>query len=147
MTDVFSKPKRSEVMSKIRASGNRSTELRLIDIFKQSRIIGWRRNYPLIGRPDFVFPSNRTVVFVDGCFWHSCPKCSNMPKQNADFWKKKLSRNIERDGEVTKALRRNGWRVIRIWEHELNSVTGVARRIGMPKPGERNARTKRSRAA
>jgi DNA mismatch endonuclease (patch repair protein) len=70
-----------------------------------------------------------------------------MPKQNADFWKKKLSRNIERDGEVTKALRRNGWRVIRIWEHELNSVTGVARRIGMPKPGERNARTKRSRAA
>ena len=70
-------------------------------------------------RPDFVFPKLRVAVFVDGCFWHGCPRHGTRPKGNASFWKKKLERNKARDREQTRALKRAGWRVLRIWEHEL----------------------------
>ncbi len=70
-------------------------------------------------RPDFVFPKSRTAVFVDGCFWHGCPKHGTQPKGNRAFWKNKFARNIARDLLVTRTLRRAGWRVLRIWEHEL----------------------------
>ena len=70
-------------------------------------------------RPDFVFPKLRVAVFVDGCFWHGCPKHETKPRNNAAFWRKKFARNIARDRLVTRTLRREGWRVLRIWEHEL----------------------------
>ena len=68
---------------------------------------------------DFVFPKLRLAVFVDGCFWHACPRHTTKPKNNAAFWRKKFARNKARDQLVTRALRKNGWRVLRIWEHEL----------------------------
>ncbi len=74
MADVFSKSKRSKVMAAIRSKGNKDTELRLAFILRAYGIKGWRRHYPLPGKPDFVFPKQRLAVFVDGCFWHSCPK-------------------------------------------------------------------------
>jgi len=61
----------------------------------------------------------RLVVFVDGCFWHACPKHSTTPATNRPFWKKKLAANQFRDRQVNRTLRKNGWRVIRIWEHDL----------------------------
>jgi DNA mismatch endonuclease (patch repair protein) len=70
-------------------------------------------------RPDFVFTRLRIAVFVDGCFWHCCPLHSTQPKNNADFWQKKLATNQARDRLVIRTLRAHGWKVLRIWEHDL----------------------------
>ena len=70
-------------------------------------------------RPDFVFPKLRLAVFVDGCFWHACPQHTTKPRNNAAFWRKKFAANKARDRLVSRTLRKDGWRVLRIWEHEL----------------------------
>lgn len=119
MPDVFTKEKRSAVMSRIRGRGNKDTELALARLFRAQGITGWRRHTALVGRPDFAFRRQRVVVFVDGCFWHGCPKHSNMPANNRAFWMKKLTGNQARDRIVSRTLRKEGWRVVRIWEHEL----------------------------
>jgi DNA mismatch endonuclease (patch repair protein) len=120
VSDIFSKRKRSAVMSAIRSRGNRATELRLISIFRAHGITGWRRGSRLTGKPDFVFPQLRLAVFVDGCFWHGCPVHGTQPKQHAKFWREKLARNRARDP----TLRGLGWRVVRIWEHALQRKHG-----------------------
>ena len=120
MPDVFTKSQRSEVMSRIRGRGNKETEVALAKLFRSNQIWGWRRHQSLFGKPDFTFRKHHIVVFVDGCFWHGCPKHSNMPVKNRPFWKKKLSGNILRDRLVNRTLRRQGWRVLRIWEHDLS---------------------------
>ncbi|HQL96452.1 MAG TPA: very short patch repair endonuclease [Candidatus Hydrogenedentes bacterium] len=130
MTDVFTKEKRSEVMSRIRSRGNVRTELRLIEIMRGAGITGWRRGQPVLGRPDFVFRRERVAVFVDGCFWHGCPKCYRRPKSNRKFWDAKAARNRARDAEVTRALRRAGWTVVRIWEHALRHPGRIVWRLG-----------------
>ena len=107
-------------MSLIRSHGNRDTELRLIAIMRAHRITGWRRNWPLFGKPDFAFPKLKLAVFVDGCFWHGCLLHATQPKTNATFWRKKISTNRTRDRLVTRSLRARGWRVLRIWQHELS---------------------------
>ena len=119
MPDVFTKAKRSEVMSRIPGRGNKNTELALAKVFRANRITGWRRNQKVFGKPDFVFQKLKLAVFVDGCFWHGCPKHATKPKNNREFWRRKLSANKARDRIVTHALRRAGWRVLRVWEHEL----------------------------
>ena len=129
MSDVFTKSKRSEVMSRIRGSGNKSTEIALIKIFRENGITGWRRNHPLFGKPDFVFPKSRVVVFVDGCFWHGCPSHGNMPKNNRKFWEKKILANRKRDQKVNRTLRSAGWSVQRIWEHDIIKPEKCARKI------------------
>jgi DNA mismatch endonuclease (patch repair protein) len=77
-------------MSRIRGAGNKETELRMIRLLRACGIIGWRRRWPLFGRPDFVFPAARLAVFVDGCFWHGCPRHYTKPANNRDFWRQKL---------------------------------------------------------
>ena len=129
MADVFTKRKRSEVMSKIRSHGNRDTELVLASLLRKHRIAGWRRHKPVFGRPDFVFPVQSVAVFVDGCFWHGCPRHYSKPKGNAKFWRTKLEQNRKRDRRVTRKLRRDGWRVIRIWEHQLRTPEALIRKI------------------
>ncbi len=119
MTDVFSKEKRSDVMSKIKGSGNKETEIALVSILRRNKIVGWRRKQKIYGKPDFVFWKQRVAIFVDGCFWHQCPLHSSIPKQNKEFWQKKLQANINRDKKVNAYLEQRGWIVIRIWEHEL----------------------------
>lgn len=119
MADVFDKATRSAVMSKVRSKGNKSTELRLIEFFGERGIKGWRRNYPVKGHPDFVFPKRRIAVFVDGCFWHGHDCRNTRPKENADFWMAKRERNVARDKAVTEEFERRGWTVLRIWECEL----------------------------
>ena len=152
MPDVFTKAKRSDVMSRIRSRGNKDTELALMRVFRAQGITGWRRHVEVRGvkveergktaaltspfstrpfrvRPDFVFPKLRLAMFVDGCFWHGCPKHSNMPANNRAFWMKKLTGNRTRDRLVTRTLRRDGWRVVRVWEHELSKPARVLARI------------------
>ena len=133
MADIFTKAKRSEVMSRIRSRGNRDTELRMVALLRAHGIQGWRRQGTLrvqggrtkgegrSGRVsvDFVFRRERVAVFVDGCFWHGCPRHGTMPAGNREFWKAKLARNKERDTQGTRALRQAGWTVLRIWEHDL----------------------------
>ena len=119
MPDVFDKETRSAVMSKVRSKGNKSTEIRMIKIFRSQNIKGWRRNYPAKGHPDFVFLKQRIAVFVDGCLWHGHDCRNTRPKQNEEFWKAKRQRNIARDKAVTKDFMGRGWTVLRIWECEL----------------------------
>ncbi|MFN0303570.1 MAG: very short patch repair endonuclease [Burkholderiales bacterium] len=119
MSDVFSKAKRSEVMSRIRSHGNKDTELALIRFFRAQHITGWRRNQPVFGKPDFVFSKLRVAVFVDGCFWHGCLQHATKPRSNAAFWRRKFAANKARDRLVTRTLCSAGWLVLRIWEHEL----------------------------
>lgn len=120
MTDVFSKRKRSSIMSSNRGSGNRSTEGRLRAKLVSAKISGWRINAKdVYGKPDFVFDKKRIAVFVDGCFWHGCKQCRNIPTTNRSFWKKKIEGNTNRDVVVSRKLRREGWHVIRFWEHEI----------------------------
>jgi len=106
-------------MSRIRSRGNKNTEVALAKLFRRNKIIGWRRNRKVFGKPDFVFPKLKLALFVDGCFWHGCPKHGTQPKGNRTFWKNKFARNKARDVLVTRTLRRAGWRVLRLWEHEL----------------------------
>lgn len=119
MTDILTNAQRSELMAKVHGAGNASTELRLITVFRTHGITGWRRKWPLVGKPDFVFPKLKLAVFVDGCFWHGCPIHATQPKQNAAFWREKIARNQARDRLVTRTLKAKGWRVLRVWEHEL----------------------------
>jgi len=130
MPDVFSQEKRSQVMSRIRWRGNRDTEQRLVRLFREAGIKGWRRHLPLPGCPDFAFPKLRIAVFVDGCFWHGCPKHFSPPVNRAGFWAAKIGGNRKRDRRVTCELRARGWLVVRIWEHDLTkkkALRSVAR--------------------
>jgi len=130
--DTFSRKKRSAVMAAVRERpsvplGDRLArrveqedgELQLIAIFLAHGTTGWRRNRPLFGKPDFVFPTRKLAVFVDGCFWHGCPLHATQPKTNAAFCRKKLAANRTRDRLVTRSLRARGWSVLRIWQHAL----------------------------
>ena len=126
MADIFTKAKRSDVMSRIRSRGNFGTELRLIALMRTDGITGWRRKAALFGRPDFVFRAARLAVFVDGCFWHSCPRHGTMPTGNRAFWVAKLTRNVVRDRDVTRTLRKAGWRVLRVWECALSARLAAA---------------------
>jgi DNA mismatch endonuclease (patch repair protein) len=129
MPDVFTKKELSEVMSKIRGRGNKETELVLAKLFRKHRITGWRRHQPIFGKPDFTFRRQRLAVFVDGCFWHDCPKHGHLPVNNRPFWRKKLAANQARDRLVNRTLRRLGWRVVRIWEHELREPGRCLKKI------------------
>ena len=120
MADVYSPEKRSEVMKRVRSKKNKSTELRLIEIFKQYGVTGWRRNYPVKGHPDFVFLDKKIAIFVDGCFWHGHDCRNTKPENNKEYWEKKQMGNITHDKEVTALFQNRGWKVLRIWECELN---------------------------
>jgi len=117
--DIWSNTKRSEIMSLIRGKGNKATEQKLLVLLRREKIPGWRRHLQLPGKPDFAFPKNKVAVFVDGCFWHGCPKCYTRPKTNREFWDKKRADNMARDRRVNRQLRQQGWQIIRIWQHSL----------------------------
>jgi len=114
-------------MGKVRSRGNASTEVKALQILKIGAITGWRRHLPMFGRPDFAFPQARIALFIDGCFWHGCPRCYQPPKSSAAFWRQKLYKNKRRDGEVSKQLRKRGWKVIRLWECQLKSPARLLR--------------------
>ena len=116
-------------MRQVKSSRNKSTEIKLIKYFKKNGIKGWRRNYKIFGKPDFVFITSKVAIFVDGCFWHGHNCRNTKPKDNKEYWDKKIDRNIQRDKQVTKHLERIGWTVIRIWECELKDENKIKEKI------------------
>jgi DNA mismatch endonuclease (patch repair protein) len=131
MADIYTRAERSALMARVRGRGNATTEGALAGILRAQGWSGWRRQKVVRGRdgrgerfrarPDFVFRARRLVVFVDGCFWHGCPRHGTKPKGNAAFWRAKFRRNRERDRRDTRNLRAAGWQVVRLWEHELRA--------------------------
>jgi len=125
--DTFSPQKRSWIMAQVRSNGNRSTEKNLLTALREHGITGWRKGYPLFGKPDFVFPKERSVIFVDGCFWHGHPKKCRIPETNKTYWAMKIARNMARDRLVTSTLRKKGWKVVRIWEDSVKKQSMISR--------------------
>lgn len=129
MADIVSIRRRSEIMALVLGKDNKSTEQRLMRVFRECSIVGWRRGSKLPGRPDFFFPLKGMAIFVDGCFWHGCKIHGTKPKTNTRYWLKKIATNKNRDRRVNDLLRRRGIRVLRIWEHEL----GAGKRVKLKK--------------
>jgi DNA mismatch endonuclease (patch repair protein) len=130
MADIYTRAERSALMAKVRGRGNLTTEQALAKVFRAEGWSGWRRQRPIAGRvadgrfrvrPDFVFAARRLAIFVDGCFWHGCPRHGTRPQGNAAFWRGKFRSNRARDRRDTRRLRREGWQVLRLWEHELRA--------------------------
>jgi len=129
MVDFLSPQQRSRLMAAVRPQNNKTTELALVVLLKQAKIVGWRRHRDLPGRPDFVFTKAKLAVFVDGCFWHGCTRCRHLPEANREFWRRKLEGNRRRDMNVNSTLKRMGWNVVRIWEHEFSFPARILRKI------------------
>jgi len=116
MPDVFTPEKRSYVMSRIRSKDTK-IELKMVDILKENKI-KFERHAELLGTPDFLVGKN-TLIFCDGDFWHGYDyKNGRVPPQK--FWREKIERNMERDLQTARKLRREGWSVVRLWEHDIN---------------------------
>lgn len=128
-------------MRRVRSTGNRSTERRLRAALVSRGISGWEMHAAdLPGTPDFVFRSASLAVFVDGCFWHGCPRCDRrLPATNSEYWARKIQGNRRRARLVARALNRRGFGTLRIWEHELHRerlssvVDRLSFRVGGPK--------------
>ncbi|WP_304319695.1 very short patch repair endonuclease [Phocaeicola plebeius] len=122
MSDVMTPEQRSRCMAAIRGKDTKPEIL--VRKFLFSKGLRYRlNNRKLPGSPDIVLKKYKTVIFVDGCFWHGHEGCKyfRLPKSNTPFWEAKITRNIERDKETTQALTALGWKVIRIWECELRN--------------------------
>lgn len=126
MADVHTPEQRSYNMSRIRNKNTKPEELVRKHLF--SKGFRYRKNDPrLPGKPDIVLPKYKTVIFVNGCFWHGHEGCRYFvwPKSNAEFWKAKISGNIEHDQRTYTHLQKLGWRVIVVWECELKKDTAA----------------------
>ena len=119
MADVHTKEQRSYNMSMIKASRTKPE----LKIKKFMKILGFTyQPKNIVGKPDFANKKQKIAVFVDGCFWHKCPKCYKKPKTNTKFWNDKINKNVERDKKINIVLKKNGWKVIRLWEHSLKKI-------------------------
>ena len=120
MPERFTQQEQSEIMRKVKSSQNLSTEIRMVELFKQNHIVGWRRKYYLFGNTDFVFLKKKIALFIDGCFWHG-HDCRNLkPLTHKDNWQNKVQKNRKRDEQVSNFLIQKGWVVYRFWECELS---------------------------
>jgi DNA mismatch endonuclease (patch repair protein) len=135
--DPLTPEQRSVQMAKVRARKNRSTEMRVAAYLIRYGFRGWKRHVDLPGRPDFCFMRQRITVFVDGCFWHGCPRCGrNVPHSRREFWRLKIGSNRRRDRKVERLLLAQGYTVFRVWEHALsddrwlNRLRSVLQRSG-----------------
>lgn len=123
-TDVLTRSQRSHCMSRIRGRDTTPEVMLRKELWRLG--LRYRIHHGLPGRPDIVFPSRRVVVFVDGCFWHRCPLHWKAPKTNAEFWERKIAWNQVRDERVNRDLEAAGWRVVRIWEHQVRAGARAA---------------------
>lgn len=90
-------------MAAIHSRGNTTTELPLARLLWAARLRGYRKQWPVAGKPDFAWPGRKLAVFVDGCFWHG-GRCKYLPRTSTDFWRNKIDNNMRRDTRVTNAL-------------------------------------------
>jgi DNA mismatch endonuclease (patch repair protein) len=117
-------------MASIKGKHGKSTERKLRMALMRAGLRGWRLHpHGIPGKPDVYFPETKLVLFVDGCFWHGCPKCGHIPHTNSEFWQAKFIRNQERDILNTRALKKLGMNVIRIWEHSLTNHLSTTKAI------------------
>ena len=119
MADNRTKEERSRIMSRIRSANTKPEEAVRKYLF--SKGFRYRKNVrSLPGCPDIVLPKYKTVIFVNGCFWHQhdCPRFV-WPASNVEYWHSKISRNVERDKSNQSALMDNGWKVLTVWECQL----------------------------
>lgn len=131
--DHVSKADRSKIMAAVRGKGNKSTERLFKMALVRSRIRGWKQNpTDVLGRPDIVFQDRRLAIFLDGCFWHFCKSCYRRPKSSQPFWDTKVRLNVARDLKVNRTLTKSGWRVLRIWEHDIRNGTLHLKKILRP---------------
>jgi DNA mismatch endonuclease (patch repair protein) len=130
MMDRISKQRRSANMAAIR-SQNTAPELSVAAALKRMRISFRTHANELPGRPDFILARRRLAVLVHGCFWHRHRNCrfAYIPKSRTDFWMAKFAENIERDRRVRQALKRDGWRVIEVWECQTGEPAQLDRRL------------------
>ncbi len=127
--DVLTKKQRSYNMSRIKA-GNTKPELILRKNLFEYGLRGYRLHTNLPGKPDIVFGPQKLVVFIDGCFWHKCPRCFIEPQTRKKFWLRKIGLNKKRDKEINKLLRKRGWKILRFWEHEIEkNASSVTKKI------------------
>lgn len=118
MADTISKKKRSEIMSKVKSKDSKIE----IDFRKAIWKAGFRyRKNPTkyFGKPDIVLPKHKTAIFIDSCFWHGCKRHCRLPTARKKYWTAKIERNKERDKEVNRHYRKIGWKIVRVWEHNL----------------------------
>ena len=128
--DTISRSMRSRVMAQVGSERNRSTEWRLRASLVRAGVRGWELNpSDILGRPDFAFRKERLLLFVDGCYWHGCPKCYRRPSSNTEYWDAKVARNRARDKRTVVRLKRQGWQVLRVWEHQLLATGPVVGKI------------------
>ena len=128
MADSISQEERSALMAKIRSTGNRSTEGKVEDTLKKAGIRGWKKHPKSVpGCPDFYFSKVKLAVFVDGCFWHACPRCGRLPSSKVEYWTPKIDSNRRRDNRIRRQLRARGFHVIRFWEHDLKRKSWFGR--------------------
>lgn len=137
---AYPHPSSRAVSAVMRANRSRDTlpELRLRSVLHRSGF-RFRANArvnldELRVRPDIVFFGHRVAVFLDGCFWHSCPRHGNLPRTNPFYWLPKLKRVRDRDRRVNAALKREGWQVLRLWEHEPLERAARSIALAMRKP-------------
>lgn len=127
--DTVDKETRSRVMSAVR-SKNTKLEQILIAALESAGLTGFERYVKsLPGTPDIVFEEQKVAVFFDSCFWHGCPKHLRKPSSNQAYWRPKIENNMRRDRRRRAALRRAGWSVLRVWEHDLKKLPPVIKRI------------------
>jgi DNA (cytosine-5)-methyltransferase 1 len=126
---------RSRIMRAVPAQ-NTSVEIELRRLLRAAGLKGYRlHDHRVPGHPDVVFSAARVALFVDGCFWHGCEKCYREPKSNKAYWQMKVRRNQDRDARVTAMCKKQGWRVVRLWEHEIvkapnRAISKVVRALG-----------------
>ena len=119
MADIFSKKKRSEIMSKVRNKDSKIEIALRKALWKEG--FRYRKNSTkYFGKPDIVLLKYKTVIFVDSCFWHGCKKHGSMPQTRKNFWQTKITRTVNRDKEVNQDYKNKSWKVIRVWEHKIN---------------------------
>jgi DNA mismatch endonuclease, patch repair protein len=122
--DIMSKRERSRRMSLIRST-NTSPEIKLRRYIRKKGLKGFRIKSSLPGKPDLYFPKYKIAVFVDGCFWHKCPRDFRKPKSKSLYWNKKIGSNVIRDIKTNDLLFRLGIKVLRAWEHEIEEKIEV----------------------
>jgi len=127
--DTVSKQKRSEIMSRIKSRDSKIETLFRKELWKLG--FRYRKNSgKYFGKPDIVLKQHKTVVFVDSCFWHGCKKHCRIPTARKTYWTNKIARNMARDKEVLGYYKKQGWKIFRVWEHDLLDVKNAASKMG-----------------
>ena len=128
MSDNLRPKDRRKTMQAVKGKGTK-LERHLFSMLAGMGLSGWKKNVSdIVGKPDVAFVSERVAIFVDGCFWHGCPYCRRvLPETNREYWEHKIKRNVALARSHNRRLRKEGWTVIRIWEHEVSQSANAGK--------------------